>query len=406
MRLLIIGHTAHYLREGEIVGWGPTVKEIRWLARAFDSVTHVACFHPGPAPKSALAYNTDKVRLVPVPPAGGRTLRDKSRVILWAPKYLEAILRNIGEADVIHVRCPGNIAMYAIVVLLFVGRKQQWVKYAGNWVQTGRMPISFIFQRWWLQKGLSHGPVTINGRWENQPNHVFSFVNPSMTLQDIRVARSLSLNKRLEKPIRIVFAGRTETAKGVGRSLEILRGVLQYSRDVQLDILGDGPERSKFERMSQDLGLAEKVRFHGWLPHDQVRDFLAHSHFMLLPSASEGWPKVLSEAMSYGVVPIASNISAIPQILEETKAGVALPADDINGFVKMIIEIMRDFPKWKEMSLSGIDAASDFTYERYLLALDEMFISAYGFSPLKQDVLMEVRHQLEALLSESPLGDR
>ena len=406
MRLLIIGHTSHYLRDGEIVGWGPTVKEVNWLARVFDSVTHLACFHSEPAPKSALPYDTDKVSFVGVPPAGGRTVRDKARVILIAPQYLIAILRNIGKSDVIHVRCPGSLGMYGIVMLLSVGHKQRWVKYGSNWIQTGRMPISFRFQRYWLQKGLSRGPITVNGKWENQPDHVVSFLNPSLTLEDIQTAQGLSLNKGLEKPTRFIFAGRTDTAKGLGRSLEIFKGVTRHSRDVHFDILGDGPERPKFEKMTDELELREKVTFSGWLPHDQMPNYLAHSHFMLLPSDTEGWPKVLSEAMSYGVVPIASNVSAIPQILDQTKAGIALPTDDIDGFVRAIVHIMEDFPKWKEMSLAGIEAAPLFTYERYLIVLDEMFKSAYGSSPLRQDVLMQVRQQMEAILNETPSFDQ
>jgi glycosyltransferase involved in cell wall biosynthesis len=406
MQLLIISHTAHYRRDGRIVGWGPTVKEINWLARAFDRVTHVASFHPGPTPKSALPYDTDKVRFVGVPPAGGLTLREKARVILHAPQYIQAILRNLGEPDVIHVRCPGSLGMYGMVVLLFVGRRLRWLKYGGNWVETGRMPISFAFQRWWLKHGLSRGPVTVNGRWENQPSHVFSFLNPSMTLQDIQVAQDRSLDKQLGKPTRFVFAGRTDTAKGLGRSLEILKGITQYSGDVHFDVLGDGPERPKFEQMTGELGLTEKVTFRGWIPHDQIPNYLARSHFMLLPSDTEGWPKVLSEAMSHGVVPIASNVSAIPQILNQTKAGVALPVDAVDEFVGAIIGIMGDSQKWKEMSLAGIEAAPLFTYERYLMALDEMFISAYGFSPLRQEVLMEIRGQVEAMENSGLSVDR
>ena len=41
MRLLIIGHTSHYLCGDQIVGWGPTVKEVDWLAKSFDNVTHL-----------------------------------------------------------------------------------------------------------------------------------------------------------------------------------------------------------------------------------------------------------------------------------------------------------------------------------------------------------------------------
>jgi glycosyltransferase involved in cell wall biosynthesis len=398
MHLVVIGHTAHYLRSGQLVGWGPTVKEVNWLARAFDRITHVACFHPGPAPKSALPYETDTVRFVPVPPSGGRTLRDKLRVLACAPRYLTEIWKNVTEADVIHVRSPGSVALYAIFLLWRVKQKPRWVKYAGNWMQTGVIPPSFAFQRWWLRKGLSRGPVTVNGRWPDQPNHVFSFDNPSMTLQDIQVARSTVVDKRLEQPLRFVFVGRTETVKGLGIALEVTKSILSHCRDIYLDVLGDGPERQMFERMSAQLGLTGRVTFHGWVPHDHVCDFLVRSHFILLASSSEGWPKVLSEAMSYGVVPVASDVSAIPQILEETGAGVALPVRDVAGFTRAIVELIHDPTKWGEMSRAGMDAAPRFTYERYLIALDEMFRSAYGSSPMNAGMLAEIRRRFEAFV--------
>lgn len=396
MNLLIISHTAHYWRGDQIVGWGPTVKEIRWLARAFDRVTHIACLHRGPAPQSALPYDSEKVKVVLVPPAGGLDWRAKSRVMLRGPRYLTSILENLPQSDVVHVRCPGSVAMYAIVTLRWVSNKVRWVKYAGNWAERGRMPPSFAFQRWWLRKGLSGGPVTINGRWAGQQEHVFTFDNPSVTLQEICRARRLVHDKTLEAPIRFVFVGRTDKAKGMDTVLRVVQCVLAHRRDVTLDVLGDGPQRPYFERMSQGLGLADHVRFHGWVPHDRVPEHLVRSHFLLLPSVTEGWPKVLSEAMTYGVVPLASDVSAIPQVLDETGAGFALPAGDVSGFVRAIVEILRDPSTWQAMSRAGVEAASRFSYERYLVRLDDMFTSYYGSSPLDGRVVSCLRQQLNA----------
>jgi glycosyltransferase involved in cell wall biosynthesis len=399
MKLLIISHTAHYLCGGRLVGWGPTVKEVNWLARAFDQVTHLACLHPGPAPASALPYATDKLDFVSVSPAGGLTLRKKLRVISSAFPYLVTISKCLPEADVVQVRCPAGIALYAIIALRWVKHKPRWVKYAGNWVQTEDVPPSFVFQRWWLRKGFSGGPVTVNGRWERQPPYIFPFDNPSMTLQEVQAARELGAAKSLGRPPRLIFVGRTETAKGLHTTLQILKELRSEFRDVRLDILGDGPERGLFEQMSERLGVADNVHFLGWVPHNQVLEFLLQADFIVLPSLTEGWPKVLSEAMSYGVVPIASNVSAIPQILEETRCGAAFPPDNVSGFVEAILDIVQTPGKWKGMSQEGMRSASRFTYERYLVALDDMFMSFYGASPMKQDVIRGIRAQLDQFTS-------
>jgi len=85
MRLLIVSHTPHYYREGEIVGWGATVREIDHLATLFESVVHIAPLHHEPAPASAMAYESGRVRLHEVRPAGGERLRDKLSIFLRYP---------------------------------------------------------------------------------------------------------------------------------------------------------------------------------------------------------------------------------------------------------------------------------------------------------------------------------
>jgi len=81
---------------------------------------------------------------------------------------------------------------------------------------------------------------------------------------------------------------------------------------------------------------------------------------------------VLSEAMAYGVVPIASAVSSIPQILNRSKAGLAFPPDAIDLFTHAIEDLIDHPSRWKEMSLAGMDAASQFTYKNYLVAVQKM----------------------------------
>jgi glycosyltransferase involved in cell wall biosynthesis len=145
------------------------------------------------------------------------------------------------------------------------------------------------------------------------------------------------------------------------------------------------------------MGLSSIVQFHGWVPHERVNDHMGRAHFILLPSsASEGWPKVLSEAMAHGVVPIASRVSAIPQVLAEVGSGVTLPAGDVAGFVRAIRDIVDHPARWRQMVEAGLNAAHRFTYERYLVRLDEMFEAFYGSSPFDAQRLQRFREQVRA----------
>jgi len=381
MHLLVIGHTAHYEREGRIVGWGPTVKEVCWLARVFDGVTHLACLHNDPAPDSALPYDTDKVRFEFVPPAGGLTLAEKAQVPLRGLRYVRAIRACLRSADVVQVRCPGGLGMYGMLLTsLWPGYK--WAKYAGNWGGPSRMALSHRFQRNWLLKGSFRGPVTVNGHWPQQPHHVHTFDNPSLTLLEVEQARRLVRGKQIQRPVRLVFVGRTAAAKGLGVALQVVRrlrdgGADTQGLDLSFDVLGDGPERVHFERQCGQLELTSVVRFHGWVAHERVYQILRGAHFILLPSQTEGGPKVLSEAMAFGVVPISSRVSAIPQVLAEVGSGAALPPDDVSGYVQAIHKIVDEPGLWRQMVDAGLRVAPRFTFERYLMRLDEMLTTVY-----------------------------
>ena len=371
---------AHYERDGQIVGWGPTVQEIDALAQVFDCIRHIGCLYPNPAPPFALPYSSKRVHLIGVPPAGGERFKDKLDILRLSPTYLSTMLREISKADVIHVRCPANISLMAIVLLSFLRHpKFRWVKYAGNWRPNGREAWSYTFQRWWLNKGLHRGVVTVNGRWDGQPKHVYSFLNPCLTQEEVEFARAVASSKEFSPPYNLLFVGRVESAKGVGRLLKIVKELHKQGIPLRVDIVGDGPERKGFEGWVVENGLGSIVTFHGWMPKPALAEFYSRAHFFVFPSsASEGWPKVLSEAMAYGAVPIAGAVSSIPQILSETNAGLAFPPDDINSFVKAILDYIAHPERWQTASRAGVAAAPLFTYEHYLESVKRMFWDAWG----------------------------
>jgi len=367
MKLLIISNMAHYIRDNEIVGRGPTVEEINHLAGLFKEINHIACLHNTEVPLSSLPYSSKRISLIPLPPAGGPNILKKLFILFLAPLYIYTILRELPKADIVHVRCPANISLIAIVLLSLIRSPSiRWVKYAGNWQPYDKEAWSYKFQRWWLLKMLHRGVVTVNGQWPNQPKHIHSFLNPCLTTREAEEARKISSEKQLSFPLRLLFVGRLETEKGVGRALNILSKLHQKGISATLDLVGDGPERSRFEKLTNNLGINQLVKFNGWLPRPDLIPIYSAAHIFLLPSCSEGWPKVLSEAMAYGVVPIASNVGSIPQYLKRFGTGRTLPPEDEEGFENAICYYSLHFDLWKEESENGIKAAKYFSYETYL----------------------------------------
>lgn len=367
MRLVIISNMAHYMQQGRIVGHGPTAREISYLSTLFDSVRHVGCLYPGDAPALMLPYATDRVTLVPLPPAGGVTLREKLSIIGHIPLYLSTIAKELRHADVVHVRCPANIPLLALILLALKRLpNKRWIKYAGNWNPEGKEALSYTFQRWWLRRDFAHAKVTVNGEWGNQPNHIHAFLNPCLTDEEVQEADGVASNRELTDPLRLLFVGNLNTPKGVGRALEILSHLHQQGIAATLDLIGDGNERTRFENQARELGIDSRVTFHGWIPRTSLGKYYATAHFLLFPSGSEGWPKVISEAMAYGVIPIAGAVSSIPQYLAQFGVGKALPPIAIEQFAEAIRDYTRNPECWRVESQRAKKTSEFFSYSRYL----------------------------------------
>lgn len=366
-RLVIVSNMAHYMTRKGLVGWGPTVEEITHIAALFDEVVHIGCLHAVAAPKSSLPYGCANLRFVPVQPAGGNSLREKARILARLPGYARAIIREAPRADVVHVRAPANISLLAMILLAFMRHpKQRWIKYAGNWCPDGSEPLSYRFQRWWLMKNFARAKVTINGRWPNQPLHVVSFPNPCFTREEWHRAGIEVGRKALCPPVQLLFVGALTANKGADVAVGTLASLRERGVGARLVVAGDGVERPALERLARERGLEEEVVFLGFMPRSALAEHYRRAHFVVLPSRSEGWPKVLSEGMAHGAVPIASAVSSIPQVLAEAGCGVAVRSFDPRDYADAILGYLRDPEPWKREAIAGCTYAERFTYEAHV----------------------------------------
>jgi phosphatidylinositol alpha-1,6-mannosyltransferase len=377
--LAVVSDTPYYLDHGTEVGWGPNVRELDQLATLFDEVRHVAPLYDEHPPGSALASRRDdRVRLHPVVPAGGPSLMAKLRVLARYPAWSRAIRREVAGADLVHVRCPSNISLLALG--LFAPRRRRpplWLKYGGNWRPSGPEPWTYRLQRTVLRRGLPGARVTVNGDWPDEPEHVVAFRNPTLTPDELVRGRAAA-DKALTSPARILFVGRLDRAKGANRSVEIVAELRARRRDVHLDVVGDGRELGAMRERVAQHGIEDAVTFHGWLPRPAVEPLYARAHLLLLPSDSEGFPKVLSEAMAFGVVPLAGAVSSIPQALAELRTGRAIPPGDVQGFADAVESYLDDPAAWAEASRNGVEGADAFAYEGFLRDVSAMAGATWG----------------------------
>ena len=381
MNLLIVSDMPHYRNAQEqFLGWGPTVMEIDHLAGLFEEIHHIGFLYDGVPPGSVLPYHSEKITFVPLKPSGGGNFLDKLGVLLKLPSYIAKILKHINHADMLHVRCPSSVGLATMLLVpFFLNPKHRWFKYAGNWAPAKDRSFSYYLQRWLLAHNWPRSLVTINGKWPGQQSHIHSFLNPCLTSSEIEDAGQTVKDKQIRLPLELLFVGRLEDEKGAGRCLEIVQRLIVEQYKVKLTMIGDGPVRPFYEDWIQANGLSEFVEFTGWVPRIKMGEYYSKAHLIIHPSdSSEGWPKVLSEAMAYGVVPVAGAVSSIPQILNGFNVGQALPPKDVDAFVAAVRGYMSDPDRWKRESQAGMDAAVHFTYEAYLEHLRGMFKTEWG----------------------------
>jgi glycosyltransferase involved in cell wall biosynthesis len=355
------------------VGWGPTVRELDELAVLFDELVHVAPVSAGTAPANALPYSSTRVRVRELRPSGGELIIDKLSVLRSLPGYVRACLQELRGAEAVQLRCPASVSMaMAFLFPLLRNPRKRWIKYAGNWNPRDEEPWSYELQRRWLAKPWHRATVTVNGNWPGQPAHVRAFLNPSLTDAELEQGRAAAAKKEFGYPVRMLFVGRLEEAKGVGCALEVLTRLIRRGYAVRLEFVGDGPMREELERLARENDIADSLTFHGWLPHGTLAPMYAAAHLMLFPSRSEGWPKVLSEAMAFGVVPVASRVSSIPEYLVKFGIGTVADPEDVNGFVEGVLQYVNAPERWRAESPKAVKAAEGFTYARYLERVSAM----------------------------------
>jgi glycosyltransferase involved in cell wall biosynthesis len=243
-----------------------------------------------------------------------------------------------------------------------------WVKYAGNWNEQ-HPPLSYRIQRWWLKKHIARCKVTLNGFWKDQPPHCFSFENPCLTQENIAQGKRVVATKVFEPPFTFAFVGRLEDPKGVSQILEAFKDI-PFDKVEKLHFIGDG---ENFERYKSDSGyLGAKVVFHGFQSTPVVHEILAASHFFLLPSLSEGFPKVIAEAACYGCIPVVSDVGSIAHYVNSSNGFLW----ELNGNAEFIAilhsAIVTDRQTLNLKSEAILDLAVLFTFEHYFAKLDHL----------------------------------
>lgn len=148
-----------------------------------------------------------------------------------------------------------------------------------------------------------------------------------------------------EDPFELLFVGRLVRRKGVD---VLLRAAQILARDSRLTvrIVGGGPEFENLRRLSDELGVGERVRFDGVVPSNRIDGLFRSADALVLPAVitesgdTEGLGVVLIEAMGYGKPVIASSAGGIVDIVKADETGLLVPPGDPQSLANAIRRAM------------------------------------------------------------------
>ena len=364
--LAIISHTEHYYINNQVVGWEPTVREINYLAGKVDKIYHVAPLHTGYTKKPNIPYSSN-ITFVALKPSGSDTFIKKINIFYHLPYNLYQIIKIIRKVQWVHVRLPMNLGVFLIPLLSLYKKKYKWFKYAGNWKQAN-IPFTYSIQRWFLNKNIQKSYVTINGKWEGQEKHLLSFNNPCLTKKELIYANKIAEKKSFLKKLTFCFVGRFDNNKGISRFLSALQLIEKKDWVGDIYIVGGGSK--KIQKLD-----SEKIKWCGWLPREKINAIYEKAHIIILPTLSEGFPKVLSEAASFGCVPIVSDITPINQLIINNNNGLLLEKPYIANLERIIKDLNKKRIVLNDISGSVVELSKYFTYNYYYEELNNKILN-------------------------------
>lgn len=138
----------------------------------------------------------------------------------------------------------------------------------------------------------------------------------------------------------IGYVGRLSEEKGIRKLVE---GFAQLSDPtVELTIIGDGPLRGELEALVDANGLGERVHWAGWVPHEEIGEWLNRLLLLVIPSYTEGLPNVMLEAMACGTPVLAPRIGSIPDVVEDGVTGYLMDGNDAVTLREGIQRVLKD----------------------------------------------------------------
>jgi glycosyltransferase involved in cell wall biosynthesis len=144
-------------------------------------------------------------------------------------------------------------------------------------------------------------------------------------------------------------------------------------------LAGEGPERRRLERQAARLGLGERVRFLGEVPHEQVPEVLQQLDIFAMPSTYEGFGVAALEAEAMELPVVASSVHGIPDVVVDGETGLLVPPRDRQALASALDRLVADGDLRRRLGQAGrAFVAEHYSWEENTAQMEALYEAALG----------------------------
>lgn len=362
MKFAIITHVNHVQHSNDFFGYAPYVQEMNIWLKYVDEVIIVAPLKRGQPTQIDISYQHENINFRKVPDFSFTSLRTIFVSLFKLPVIVWNIFWTIQDADHIHLRCPGNMGLIGCIIQILFPWKTKTAKYAGNWDSKSKQPWTYKLQKYILNNTFltKNIKVLVYGEWIGQSQNIKSFFTATYSESEKEIVQK----SNLELGTKFIFVGSLVSGKNPFYAVKLVEELLKKGENITLDLYGEGQERSFLEDYIQTKNLEKKIVLKGNQNKQVLKEAYQKSHFVILPSKSEGWPKAIAEGMFWGALPIATKVSCVPFMLDYGKRGILLEMD-LEKDLKQILSIIEEENIFKEKSELAQKWSQNFTTDLF-----------------------------------------
>jgi glycosyltransferase involved in cell wall biosynthesis len=353
------------------------------LSKQYDTVYLCAPVRDLAAPKDEYSLQSGNIILQAMPPYNSivSSLR-------YAKEAHRALREYVHKWERLYIRFPSPFSLYAFslakrrnlpVFMHLVGDTRKVVEQGSKFNAIIRIAAQAYLA--WAERALRHmirhaNHTLANGkdmrRFYRDCGHNVTEIRTSTFSEDEIFVRNSACSS--SSILRLIYVGFLRHEKGLEYLIKALPATEHaVGKKVVLDIVGNGEIEDELKEMVISFGLQGSVNFCGYIPMgDRLSRLYRQADIFVLPSVSEGTPRVLLEAMANGLPVIATRVGGIPFTVEDGLNGLLIEPKDCEAIVGAVNGIAGDQALRAKIVAGGYQTARENTLEQHVWQVGEI----------------------------------